>query len=276
MQIFLSLCSSVSRKISALFCGCSPRDAAIVMLSGQVADGLMTILAGEMIDRFGQFKLWHIEGSILDVKLQSLPCQYDKKQPRELLQVIGTSCCSIQLCGSPLSFCFMVFSHGAMACRSSGSAAGSDPNKKKRSEGVNPWLYEVFTSQFETVDMAVRMFVPITVLQNHNQYNILQAVICDDLTGLYYLFMNYCSDSGNGKKSRSETEQIALQDQEGVEPNREASVYDHLDKFVRNLSDKTAASGSEPKLPLVRVKADYSGFSTIIPQRFGQKYIGKV
>ncbi|KAL5218755.1 hypothetical protein ABZP36_019439 [Zizania latifolia] len=35
------------------------------MLSGQVADGLMTILAGEMIDRFGHFKLWHIGGSML-------------------------------------------------------------------------------------------------------------------------------------------------------------------------------------------------------------------
>ncbi|KAL5218767.1 hypothetical protein ABZP36_019451 [Zizania latifolia] len=70
---------------------------------------------------------------------------------------------------------------------------------------------------------------------------------------------------------------------------------------VRNLIDKTTASGSEPKLPVVRVKvnqvlfrkcslnlkyckmldakflqADYYGFSTIIPQRFGQKYIGKV
>ncbi|KAL5213030.1 hypothetical protein ABZP36_023877 [Zizania latifolia] len=338
MQIFLSLCSSVSRKISALFCGRSPRDAAIMMLSGQVVDGLMTILAGEM-----------------DVKLQSLPHQYDKKQPHELLQVIvqglkpwlpigqqkfiaakGGMFCSLL---APLS------TIKAMACRSSGSAAGSDPNKKKRSEGVNPWLYEVFTSQFETVDMAVRLLVPITVLQNHNQYNILQAVICDDLTGLYYLFMNYCSDSGNGKKSSGpmrcrydvfshmlfnstislastrclllgssvlnrplscvivysliyvspnqggqyrqtniplksvrpfEYIEVALQDQEGVEPNREASVYEHLDKFVRNLSDKTAASGSEPKLPLVRVKADYSGFLTIIPQRFGQKYIGKV
>uniref|UniRef100_A0A0E0K996 Major facilitator superfamily (MFS) profile domain-containing protein n=1 Tax=Oryza punctata TaxID=4537 RepID=A0A0E0K996_ORYPU len=45
--------------------GLAPRDAAIVMLSGQFADGLMTILAGEMIDRFGHFKLWHIGGSIL-------------------------------------------------------------------------------------------------------------------------------------------------------------------------------------------------------------------
>lgn len=45
--------------------GLAPRAAAVVMLSGQVADGLMTILAGEMIDRFGRFKLWHIGGSVL-------------------------------------------------------------------------------------------------------------------------------------------------------------------------------------------------------------------
>ncbi|KAG8086895.1 hypothetical protein GUJ93_ZPchr0010g11290 [Zizania palustris] len=70
--------------------------------------------------------------------------------------------------------------------------------------------------------------------------------------------------------------EVALKDQEGVELNREASVYEHLDKIVRNLIDKTTVSGSEPKLPLVRVKVDYYGFSTIIPQRFGHKYIGKV
>uniref|UniRef100_A0A1D1Z2Z1 Major facilitator superfamily domain-containing protein 12 n=1 Tax=Anthurium amnicola TaxID=1678845 RepID=A0A1D1Z2Z1_9ARAE len=45
--------------------GLSPRDASIVMLSGQVADGLMTVLAGELIDRFGHFKLWHAGGSVL-------------------------------------------------------------------------------------------------------------------------------------------------------------------------------------------------------------------
>lgn len=51
--------------------GLSPRDAAIVMLSGQVADALTTIFAGELveyfllIDRFGHFKLWHAGGSVL-------------------------------------------------------------------------------------------------------------------------------------------------------------------------------------------------------------------
>ncbi|XP_040992281.1 major facilitator superfamily domain-containing protein 12-like isoform X3 [Juglans microcarpa x Juglans regia] len=45
--------------------GLSPRDAATVMLSGQVADGFTTIFAGELIDRFGHFKIWHGAGSVL-------------------------------------------------------------------------------------------------------------------------------------------------------------------------------------------------------------------
>lgn len=45
--------------------GLSPQNAAIVMLSGQVADGFMTIFCGELIDRFGRFKLWHGAGSLL-------------------------------------------------------------------------------------------------------------------------------------------------------------------------------------------------------------------
>ncbi|KAJ8899185.1 hypothetical protein K2173_012361 [Erythroxylum novogranatense] len=45
--------------------GLSPRDAATVMLSGQVADGFATIFAGELIDRFGYFKMWHGAGSLL-------------------------------------------------------------------------------------------------------------------------------------------------------------------------------------------------------------------
>lgn len=45
--------------------GLTPRDAAIVMLSGQVADAVTTICVGELIDRFGHFKLWHGGGSVL-------------------------------------------------------------------------------------------------------------------------------------------------------------------------------------------------------------------
>ncbi|CAL9210449.1 unnamed protein product [Musa hybrid cultivar] len=45
--------------------GLSPRDAAIVMLSGQIADAFATVFAGELIDCFGHFKLWHAGGSFL-------------------------------------------------------------------------------------------------------------------------------------------------------------------------------------------------------------------
>lgn len=45
--------------------GLSPTNAATVMLSGQVADGLAVIFVGELIDRFGHFKIWHGAGSVL-------------------------------------------------------------------------------------------------------------------------------------------------------------------------------------------------------------------
>jgi double-strand break repair protein MRE11 len=70
-----------------------------------------------------------------------------------------------------------------------------------------------------------------------------------------------------------------LKDEVDVDPNDQASVLEHLDKIVRNLIKKSSqptASRPETKLPLIRIKVDYSGFSTINPQRFGQKYVGKV
>ncbi|KAH7570722.1 hypothetical protein JRO89_XS05G0166800 [Xanthoceras sorbifolium] len=41
------------------------RGAASVMLSGQIADAFATIFTGELIDRFGHFKIWHGAGSVL-------------------------------------------------------------------------------------------------------------------------------------------------------------------------------------------------------------------
>ncbi|XP_051209059.1 double-strand break repair protein MRE11 isoform X1 [Lolium perenne] len=73
--------------------------------------------------------------------------------------------------------------------------------------------------------------------------------------------------------------EVVLEEQEDVDPNDERTVHAHLDKVVENLIEKNnrkTGSGSEPKLPLVRIKVDYSGFSTINPHRFGQKYVGKV
>ncbi|KAK2634759.1 hypothetical protein Ddye_029551 [Dipteronia dyeriana] len=45
--------------------GLSPRAAAAVMLSGQIADAFATVFTGELIDRFGHFKIWHGAGSVL-------------------------------------------------------------------------------------------------------------------------------------------------------------------------------------------------------------------
>jgi hypothetical protein len=36
------------------------------------------------------------------------------------------------------------------------------------------------------------------------------------------------------------------------------------------------AQQPQPLLPLIRLRVDYSGFSTINSQRFGQKFVGKV
>ncbi|XP_062170234.1 double-strand break repair protein MRE11 [Alnus glutinosa] len=73
--------------------------------------------------------------------------------------------------------------------------------------------------------------------------------------------------------------EIVLKDEPDIDPNDQNSILEHLDKVVRNLiekSSKNAINRSELKLPLVRIKVDYSGFMTINPQRFGQKYVGKV
>ncbi|KAJ0047190.1 hypothetical protein Pint_04423 [Pistacia integerrima] len=73
--------------------------------------------------------------------------------------------------------------------------------------------------------------------------------------------------------------EIVLKDESDIDPNDQSSILEHLDKVVRNLierSNKKAVNSSETKLPLVRIKVDYSGFMTINPQRFGQKYVGKV
>ncbi|XP_074302214.1 double-strand break repair protein MRE11-like isoform X2 [Silene latifolia] len=73
--------------------------------------------------------------------------------------------------------------------------------------------------------------------------------------------------------------EVVLKDIPDVDQNDQNSILEHLDKVVRKLiekSDKLAAGRSEARLPLVRLKVDYSGFTTINPQRFGQKYVGKV
>eukprot|EP00262_Sarcandra_glabra_P014041 TRINITY_DN4014_c0_g1_i1.p1 TRINITY_DN4014_c0_g1~~TRINITY_DN4014_c0_g1_i1.p1 ORF type:complete len:460 (+),score=57.93 TRINITY_DN4014_c0_g1_i1:144-1523(+) len=76
--------------------GLTPRDAATVMLSGQIADGFTTIFAAELIDRFGHFKIWHAGGSILvAISFSSVfggcvPCKiFGNNSP--ILQTVGYS-----------------------------------------------------------------------------------------------------------------------------------------------------------------------------------------
>ncbi|XP_068642541.1 uncharacterized protein [Aristolochia californica] len=74
--------------------GLTPRDAATVMLSGQIADAFATIFAGELLDRFGHFKFWHGGGSVLvAISFSSvfggcLPCKIFRAQSAAL-QTIG-------------------------------------------------------------------------------------------------------------------------------------------------------------------------------------------
>ncbi|KAK8358583.1 hypothetical protein V6Z12_A04G031300 [Gossypium hirsutum] len=72
--------------------------------------------------------------------------------------------------------------------------------------------------------------------------------------------------------------EVVLKDEPDIDPNDQNSILEHLDKVsgLIEKSNRKAVNGSERKLPLVRVKVDYSGFTTINPQRFGQKYVGKV
>ncbi|KAL6658935.1 hypothetical protein ACP70R_002975 [Stipagrostis hirtigluma subsp. patula] len=73
--------------------------------------------------------------------------------------------------------------------------------------------------------------------------------------------------------------EVVLEDQVDVDPSDEAAVHKHLHEVVSNLiakSRETAASGSGAKLPLVRIKVDYSGVTTINMKQFSQKYVGKV
>ncbi|KAG4204081.1 hypothetical protein ERO13_A04G025700v2 [Gossypium hirsutum] len=53
--------------------------------------------------------------------------------------------------------------------------------------------------------------------------------------------------------------EVVLKDEPDIDPNDQNSILEHLDKAL-----------------ISKKNVDYSGFTTINPQRFGQKYVGKV
>ncbi|KAI3780405.1 hypothetical protein L2E82_10386 [Cichorium intybus] len=76
-----------------------------------------------------------------------------------------------------------------------------------------------------------------------------------------------------------EYKEVMLKDESDIDPNYQNSILEHLDNVVNSLIEKCGrkdSTNSETMLPLIRLKVDYSGFMTINPQRFGQKYVGKV
>ena len=76
-----------------------------------------------------------------------------------------------------------------------------------------------------------------------------------------------------------EYKECVLRDDPNLDANDQTTVLEHLDKLVRDMithAEGSVVSRPNLKMPLVRIKVDYTGFTTINPQRFGQKFVGKV
>jgi double-strand break repair protein MRE11 len=72
---------------------------------------------------------------------------------------------------------------------------------------------------------------------------------------------------------------IVLADE--LDPSEQHNIMDFLEKKVIELIQEAereypARPGQAPLKPLIRLKVDYSGFSTVNPQRFGQRFVGKI
>ena len=49
-----------------------------------------------------------------------------------------------------------------------------------------------------------------------------------------------------------------------------------MNEMVAAGQKRAAGQADAPLLPLVRLRVDYTGFSTINAQRFGQRFVGRV
>jgi len=73
-------------------------------------------------------------------------------------------------------------------------------------------------------------------------------------------------------------ESVVLSEQQGLDPDDIEGVTRCLEGRVNGMIERAVRSRGPrtPKLPLIRLRVDYTGFSTINTQRFGQKFVGKV
>lgn len=66
---------------------------------------------------------------------------------------------------------------------------------------------------------------------------------------------------------------------ENVEPNNQEAIVQLLVDKVEQMIAKALADADpakDPPKPLVRLKVEYTGYSTINPQRFGQRFVTRV
>lgn len=73
-------------------------------------------------------------------------------------------------------------------------------------------------------------------------------------------------------------ESVALAGQKGVNPEDPETITTFLAGKLTSMIDAAVRGRGPrtPELPLVRLRVDYTGFSTINTQRFGQRFVGKV
>ncbi|CAK0786238.1 hypothetical protein CVIRNUC_009451 [Coccomyxa viridis] len=75
-------------------------------------------------------------------------------------------------------------------------------------------------------------------------------------------------------------ESIVLAKQKGLNPDESEGITKLLEAKVKEMissAQKRAAGQADAQmLPLIRLRVDYTGFSTINAQRFGQQFVGKV
>eukprot|EP00850_Spirogloea_muscicola_P017853 SM000157S02083 [mRNA] locus=s157:176844:183156:- [translate_table: standard] len=72
---------------------------------------------------------------------------------------------------------------------------------------------------------------------------------------------------------------VSLKEQSDLNAADEGAVLKFLEGKVHemiNLAGLHREEEAPPMLPLIRVRVDYTGFTTINPQRFGQRFVGKV
>jgi len=71
---------------------------------------------------------------------------------------------------------------------------------------------------------------------------------------------------------------VTLGGKDVLDPERPETVSAFLSEKVTAMIDEVTRTRNlrTPELPLVRLRVDYTGFSTINTQRFGQKFVGKV